>query len=302
MSALESKPIQTQTTGQSSLPSWLTDLAKSTATKASGIADKDYTGYTGPNPFGGQSEDTRSAFQGLRDWITGGGGAGTTATIDKVTSAGPQKVSTEGTFDGDGISKYMNTYTEAALNPALRKISESADAARLRLKSGATGAGSFGDARHGVVESGIDKNQSQAIGDTAGTFMNQAFRDAVSTRGADLGRQLQADTTTANFAEQGLGRQMAGATTRDNQQMGWLRTLLGAGQSQDARDTQAGQFDYGQFTEGRDWDKNQMSWLMQMLQGTPSDKTTTQTSEQTGGPSPWMALLGGLAQGVGSKI
>lgn len=301
MSFMESKPVQTNTTGTSSLPAWLTDLAKSTALKSQDIAGKGYQAWGGPNPYGGQSEDTRSGFQGLRDWITGGNG-GTSKAIEGVMTADAQKVATEGTFDGEGIDKYINKYTESALNPALRKITESADAARNRLKAGATSAGSFGDARHGVVESGIDKNQGIAIGDTAGQFMNQAFNQAVGARQNDLGRKLQADTTTASFAEQGLGRQMAGAQARDNQQMTWLRQLLGAGEYQDSRDTAAKQFDLGQFTEGRDWDKNQMTWLMQMLNGTPSDKTTTQTSSQTGGTSPWAALLGGLLQGVGGKI
>ena len=300
MSALESKPIQNNTTGTMTMPTWLTDLAKTTATGAAGIANKGYQAFPGANPYGGTSADTQSGFQKIRDLFAGSNG--TSAAISNVMNGAAPKVATEGTFDGEGIDKYMSKYTEGALNPALAKIAEAANAARLRARAGATSSGAFGDARHGVVENGINANESDSIGSTAGTFMNQAFGQAVGARQNDLGRKLNADQTTASLGAQRDGMTLNAAGQLDNQQNNRIRQLLGAGEYQDTRGTAADQFNYGQYTEGRDWDKNQQSWLMQMLQGTPTDKTSTGTSEQTGGPSPWMALLGGLAQGVGSKV
>lgn len=296
MSFMESKPTKTE--GSTTLPAWLTDAAKRNALRGEQISQQPYKAYGGPNPYG-MSDDSRAGFGMIRDWI-GGGYGGTRNAMTDVMNAGPQAVSTEGVFDGEGIDKHMNKYTEAALNPALRKVTEAADAARQRLKSGATAAGSFGDARHGVVESNVDKNQSIAIGDTAGQFMNQAFRDAVASRTSDLNRKLGADTTTAQFAETALGRKMAGARALDDQQSSWIQQLMGAGRYQDERESLAKDFNYRQFLEGRDWDKNQLNWLQALLSGTPTDKFSTQY--QTGGPSPWMSLLGGLAAGIGSKI
>jgi hypothetical protein len=300
MSALSSKPVQTNTSSTSSLPSWLTDIAKSNTMAASDVAKTPFTAYEG-NPYGGTSEDSRTAFQGLRDYISGGG-AGGNASIDKYMTTGPQKVATEGTFDAGDIDKYMNPYTEKALAPALRKIQESADAARLRLKSGATSSGSFGDSRHGIVESKLDANTSQAIGDTSSQFLMNAFRDAVSTKTGDINRQLGVDTTNAQLEERGLERGLTGAQAQQAQVLQQLQTLLGFGGAQEAKDEKAKLFDYEQFREGRDWEKNNLSWRTSLLAGTPADRTTTGTQTQEGGPSPWMYLLGGLAQGVGSKI
>jgi hypothetical protein len=297
MSMFSAKPVTTKST--TSLPSWLTDLAKGTAEKASDIASQGYTAYTGANPYGGTSEDSRSAFQGLRDWITGGGG-GSTDAITGYMSAPAQSVSTEGIFDGEGIDKHMNKYTDAALTPALRKISEAADAARNRAKSSATASGSFGDARHGIVENGINRNEATAIGDTSAQYMSQAFRDAVASRQSDLARALSAGTTNAQLAEGALGRQMTGAQALDNQQKDWLQRLLSAGQYQDTQNTAAKTFDYNTFLEGRDWDKNSTSWLMSLLQGTPTDKTTSNTQE--GGTSPWLSILGSALGTAATKI
>jgi hypothetical protein len=89
-------------------------------TKAQGITHQEYKPYTGPNPYGGISDDSRSSFQGVRDWISGGNG-GATGAIKDVMGAGPQTVGTQGTFDGEGLDKYMSKYTDAALNPAKMK-------------------------------------------------------------------------------------------------------------------------------------------------------------------------------------
>lgn len=298
MSALKSKPVVTESSGTQALPEWLTSMAKSTAEKGQEISTKPYEAYGGENPFA-LSNDSQSAFQALRDYVSGGNG-GVADAAKAYSSAPAQKVSAEGTFDGDGIGKYMSTYADAALTPALQKISAAADAARLRSKAGATSAGAFGDARHGIVESNIDKNETTAIGDTTGQFMNQAFQQAVAARQGDIGRKLTADTTNASLAETALGRLLSGATAGNGATLGGLMSLMNAGQYQDQLGASAANWNQSQFNEARDYDKSATSWLMSMLQGTPSDRTTTQTSTQTGGPSPWMNVIAGLAGGVGA--
>lgn len=291
----KNEPVRTgQTT---SLPGWATAAGEDLWRRGSD-AQKPFEGY-GSNPYGGTSDDARTAFQGFRDqmnWMQGDGANFFKGLMDRD----PMKVSTEGTFDAGDISKYMSPYVDNAMQPALAKISEAANAARGRVKSQATGAGSFGDARHGIAENAVNQNESQAIGDTASQFMQQAFNQAVATKQGDLGRKFQADQFNAGQDRQDIATK-AGLM---GQQQGMMNNLLGqlfqGGQYQDARDTQAGTFDYNEFLRGQGWDQQQIGFLSQLLGSLPMNRTSTTTQE--GGTGPGWGLAGGALAGLFSRI
>ena len=173
---------QESTTSTSSIPAWLEGVSQKVATKAGDLTDKPFESYTGQR-VADFSGDQMSAFQKLRDLVSGGE---TPAAIGKYTNAPAQNIGTERVVDEGGrlgqIADYMNPHVAGALQPALAKIQEQADAQRKRLSAGATSAGAFGDARHGVVESKLDQNTSQAMGDTASQFYMNAFDRAMGQR------------------------------------------------------------------------------------------------------------------------
>lgn len=284
-------------TQYSTLPDWATGAARDLWGDASG-ARKDFIGY-GSNPYGSTSDDSRAAFQGIRDqldWMRGAGGDFFSGLINRT----PQQISTKGTFDDGDISKYISPYVEGAMQPALAKISDAANAARNRVKAQATGAGSFGDARHGIAENAVNQNESQAIGDTASQFMQQAFREAVAAKQGDIARQLGVDQFNAQQGQQDIATKAGLFGQQQGMMNNILQQLLSGGQYQDSRATGAGTFDYNEFLRGQGWDQQQLGFLAQLLSGLPMNRMST--TERSGGAGPGWGLLGGALGGLFSKI
>jgi hypothetical protein len=284
------------TTATASMPDWMTNAGQDLWKQASGT-QKAFEGF-GANPFASTSDATKTATGGFGDqydWMTTGAGK---SMLDNLFSRGPQSVSTQGTFDAGDIDKYMNPYVDKALQPALAQITKAADAARNRAKAGATAAGAFGDARHGIVDNGINLNEGQAIGDTASKFYMDAFNQAVGTKQADINRQIGADTTNAGFNQQDFQDKAGLLGQQNSMQSQILQQLFGVGQDADDRAAKSGTFDYNEFIRGQGSDQSQLGFLQQMLSSLASSQDRTTTSTEKGGAGPGWALLGGALSGL----
>lgn len=301
------KDAEKKSETKTNIPQYVEDAGKLLVSKATDVAEKPFTPYTGDR-FAGFTPDQQTAFQKIRDLASSAPGVGQEALgmIRNYGNAPAQNVSTERVVDEKGrlgaISDYFNPYVDNALQPALRKIMEAADAQRKQIGASATSSGAFGDARHGVVESNLNRNTSTAIGDTASQFYTNAFDKAMANRAADLNRFLSADTTDANFAEQGLGRQLAGANSlvsnaqADQQrQLQVLQALLGAGNQQQGQAQLKKDFDFNEFMRQQGWDADVLGVLGAALAAAPYEKS--QTTTETGKDN---SLIGALGSVVGS--
>jgi len=92
----------------------------------------------------------------------------------------------------EDIARYMNPYTELALDPAARKIKEQAAIQRQMNKAKSAARGAFGTERQTQLEGLDSRNELLALQDLYGTGFGRAFDTAVSSSGADRARQLQA--------------------------------------------------------------------------------------------------------------
>lgn len=317
-----SKPVKNEQESTSSattstdLPDYVTDAGKTAVGIGTDLATKPWTAYSGPR-VADFSTDTQTAFGSLRDLLTKAmsSTAGETAARGALdyASAPSQSVGYQGTFDGD-ISKYISQYTDAALAPALKKIQEASDAARKRIGAGATSAGAFGDARHGILEARNQSDTAETMGNTAAQVYANAFDKAVATKQGDLARETATDTTNANFAETALGRLLQGTGSLVGQEGAAQGNLLQAIQSM----LTGGQMQTGQAQAQLDADKAehdetynyQLSGLDALLKAlkapaevtTTSEGTQTGTSTQSGGPSPWLSILGSALGTAATKI
>lgn len=323
MSFLKSKPIEQKQSGTSSsttttdLPDYVTDASKTAIGIGSDLALNPWKAYEGPR-VADFSTDTQTAFSGIRDLFNKAmssttGDTAVQGALD-YAKAPAQKIGFEGTFDSGDIAKYMNQYSDAALQPALRKIQEASDAARKRISAGATSAGSFGDARHGILEAKNQSDTAQAIGDTASQFFSSAFDKAVAAKQGDLTRKTATDTTNANFFEQALSRLLGGtgaAVTQQGASQGnilqAIQALLGGGQTQTAQDQAKLDAAKAQYEETNNNQLTALNALLASLKApyegtTTSSGTQTGTSTQTGGPSPWASILGAALGTAATKI
>lgn len=281
----------------SPIPTWLEGASKTLADKSLAQADKPFEAFTGDR-VADLTPDQMTAFQKLRDFISSG------ASVDPIKdamSAPAQNIGTERVVDEGGrlgaIKDYLNPYVENALTPALNRIQEQADARRKQINAGATAARAFGDARHGIVESTLDKNTSQAIGDTASNFMMGAFDKSMGTRAADLNRFGEVDKTNAQFGETALNREVSGATALQSQMLQQLQSLLQGGAIQQGNEQQGLDAVYQEFIRKYQHDPQQLQILANVLAKLPysQTKTTDETATQ-----PDNSLLGTAGSVVGS--
>lgn len=242
-------------------------------------------------------------------------------------------VGTERVVDETGrlgaIYDYMNPHTQNALQPAIQEIHEQGLRQRNDIGRGATMAGAFGDSRHGVVEGEQMRNEGRNVGELTYKGMNDAFNQAMQNRQSDLARMLGADTTNAQFldkdrdrtmeesirntdlrqrtneynanlSENTLNRLLASAdrwsniTDTDSDNKSKDASLLAAlGQQEQATKQK------GLDTEYQDWfdwihqGRDDVNFLMSILNGVPYEKSTVQSSGQQQS-NPAAGLFGSL--------
>jgi len=118
---------------------------------------------------------------------------------------GTERVVDEGGFLGK-ISDYMNPYIQDVLNPQLRELGNQLQLGRNDLGASEMMSGAFGDARHGIEESQLYKDNAQAATDLTGKAYSDAFNEAMGLRSGDEARKAQIDLSKAQFGDADAGR------------------------------------------------------------------------------------------------
>lgn len=201
----------------------------------SGLRDKGFEGYTGPQ-VANFSPQQQQSF-GLTDAIVGNGtGTKAAGLIDQYSGAPAQSVGAN--TIASQMSPYMSSYVEQALQPQLRQMDISNARDNAAVNSAATSAGAFGDARAGIEASNTRFNQNVQREGVIGSAYDQAFKTAIGAGGTDAGNKLTADTANANYAETALGRAVGGSSAMQglqNQQLGVAGAQNQMGQQQTAK-------------------------------------------------------------------
>jgi len=276
------------------------------------LSDKPFVAYTGDR-VADFSPDQLTAFQKLRDLI----GSAPNVSGESLqgarsyASAPSQSIGTERIVDENGqlgaISDYFNPHVDAALQPAIRKIMESADAQRKMIGAGATSSGAFGDARHGVVEGVLNRDTSQVVGDTAAKFYNDAWNTAMAERTSDLNRFKDTDTINANFNEAGLNRLLTGSGAVVDRvgadqamKLNQIQALLSGGNQQQGNAQAELDAGFQEFLRGQGWDFSVLEALSSALNAAPYPKTQT-TSKSGGSDNSILGTLGSIVGSVASS-
>ncbi len=291
------KEQETEQQTVASVPNYITEAGQNLLTQSQELADKPFESYTGER-VAGFSGDQQTAFQELRNLVSNRPNVVGEA-LDGARSYGSapaQEISTERVVDEGGrlgaISDYFNPYDDNALQPAIRKIMEAADAQRKRISAGATSAGAFGDARHGILERDLDFETSSAIGETSAQFFKDAFDRAMGHRQTDLSRFNATDQNNASFDEAALNRQLTGSTSLldmsgkdQTTALQAIQALLTSGGVQQGNEQAGLDADYGEFLREYGHEFSILDALGAALSGVPYERTqtTTQTTPDNSG-------------------
>lgn len=280
---------------ETKLPDWMNDAGEFLVGYGTDLANKPFQAYTDPR-VAGFSDDQTNAFQMLRNVISGAPNIGPEVLegIRTAANAGPQSVGTERLVDEGGrlgaMADYINPYTDARLTPVIRRIEEAADQERKRIGAGATMAGAYGDARHGVREAQLARDKNLAISEAAGTAHADAFDKAMAGRSGDVARFLQTDLANAGYSEAALNRLLggstallAGATGDQDRLLKQVQALLGSGGQQQALGQAGLDAQFQEFLRRYGHDFNIMNALAGVLKSTPTSNTVTESRPDNSG-------------------
>jgi hypothetical protein len=275
-------------------PGFISDASKKSVESAYKILNKPFTAYTG-DLTAGLTPDQDSAFSMIRS-IAGSENpylSDIEGLYKKFANAGPQTVSAPSLL-GSGvdaskasIQDYMNPYISGVLDPTLREFDRSWQKQQQSINAGATMAGAFGDARHGVSESAALRDSQQQRTDAVNKAYSDAFGAASGLRAQDVANLISTGTTNAGLAETALQRAITGGTALqglDQYQTGrsvdLAKTLADAGKTQ--QDTKQADLSakYQEFLRGQGWDEQQASTFAKILAMQPNQSTTTTTESK----------------------
>ena len=316
----------TQTVNQVSIPPEIMPYATSTlaAAKQQLFKTSPTGDITGMQPYVPYSEDPSKYIAGFSPLqstsFTGAAGLttpsayGTAMGMTGATAADTARLA--GAAAGAGtdyarmatspgaMSAYMNPYLEASLAPQLNAIQRQGDIQSQLAASQATGSGAFGGTRSALAQNLAQQNALMAKQQAIGQGYNQAYNQAQQAMqyGAGLGLQGQ-QAGLAGLGQVGqlagqLG-QLGGAQLQAQQGNIALQNQLGAQQQQQQQNiiNQAIQ----NYATAQQYPMMQLGTMMDLVRGTPTQITGTQTYQAP--PSPISQLAGLGIAGLGlSKV
>ena len=264
----------------SSLPAWLQEYTRALSGQATAVAGSPYQGYAAPNNAATYGEDTGR--------VAGANPMSTQAYQQIQANQGSYKPYTDYASQTlpQAIGSYMSPYTDSVVNRIAqlgqRNLSENL---MPQVNSTFTGSGQFGSTRNA-------------------DFMNNALRDANESI---MGQQAQAlESGYQNAATNALNDMSRyGALGQLQQQLGYQDSSMLdiAGQQQQAQQQKNMDLSYQDYNTQNDYQKNQLSFLSDIIRGMPVSQTgyTTQSTVSGNGVplSPLAAAAAGFASAKG---
>lgn len=193
------------------------------------------------------------------------------------------------------MSAYMNPYLSASLAPQLAEMNRQGQIAAQQAASQATASGAFGGTRSALAQNEAARNAMMAQQQLIGQGYNQAYNQAQQAMqyGAGLGLQGQ------QAGLQGLGQvgQMAGQLgALGGQQLQAQQGILGLQNQLGAQQQQQQQNIINQaiqnYATAQQYPMLQLGTMMNLVRGTPTQITGTQTYQAPPSPISQLAGLG----------
>ncbi len=245
--------------------------------RGSAEAAKPYTPYTGQRVAGFAPEQQQAfantvANQG--SWMP------LFSNAQTATQAGGQSW-----IDPGVIDSYIGPFQHAVTDIAARDLTRDYGAQEKLRRGRSAQTASWGGAREGVSDAASQRDFIQQLSDLYSTGAEKAYQSGLGAFQGDRAAKQQTGGAFASLAQMFPQLQMQDSAA--------LEAVGGARQEQQQRELDSAQ---QQFIEGRDWNKDQLSWLASLMQQTPAPTSTTQSG---GGASTSGQVLGGI-QSLGS--
>lgn len=191
------------------------------------------------------------------------------------------------------MGRYMSPYTQLALEPQMREAARQSAMQGQMNQAQAAQRGAFGGSRTAIMEAERQRNLGQLQSDIYGKGMQTAFEQARQAQqfGADLGLRGAglAGQTAATLGQ--LGQ------TQFGQDEAAIRAKAAAGAQQQQLDQQKLTQGYQDFLSQRGYEREQLSFLSDILRGVPMSQTSYQMYQAPASFASQAAQLGAGAYG-----
>ena len=284
----EPTPVNTTQTVVNQLPAYEQEARQRLYTKASEVANSPYQPYPGPR-LADFTPDQSNAFDLTRANV----GSYIPGMYNAFTALGRSAQ----TFPEANLSGYLNPYSQAVTDIAAREAQRTWDVNRQQINDAAVKAGAFGGSRHGIAEAEGQRNVNQQLSDIYLKGGESAFRNAAQLFNADADRLLKAGTQYGTLAGMGQAYGLKDAAA-----------LQAVGEAQQQQGQKSLDLAYQNFTQQRDYPREQVNWLSNIIKGTSLPSGSTTTGQQLVPQSSPLAQVAGLATtglgiyGLGSSM
>jgi hypothetical protein len=191
------------------------------------------------------------------------------------------------------MGRYMSPYTQLALEPQMREAARQSALQGQLNQAQAAQRGAFGGSRTAIMEAERQRNLGNLQSDIYGRGMQTAFEQAQRAQqfGADLGLRGAglAGQTAATLGQ--LGQ------TQFGQDEATIRAKAAAGAQQQQLDQQKLTQGYQDFLSQRGYEREQLSFLSDILRGVPMSQTSYQMYQAPASFASQAAQLGAGAYG-----
>jgi len=267
-------PVETTNITTTEIPKYIAEPTADIIGEAMDVGKEAYIPYSGPR-LAGLSQIEKDAITQAQ--AMGGVGAlrGSQA-FTAATAAGAPALG--------GVTPYMTDYNQKVADIAAQKMRDQSAIEQQNIAAKAAGAGGLDSSRFAILEAERQKNLTTGLGDLYTKAQASAYQTALKAAQQDKAQQLRSAMGMGTTAAQGQTMEMSDVA----QQLGIGQ--LGRGLEQTALD-----IGYTDFLSERDYPKEQLGFVSNIIRGAPFPQKTTTTGQiPQAQPRPWGQQMLGL--------
>ena len=272
-------PVETTSISTTEIPRYIAEPTADIIGEAMDVSREAYIPYGGARLAGlTQAEQDAMAQAQAMKGISGLRG---TEAYTAATAAGAPALG--------GISSYMTDYQQKVADIAAQQMRDQSAIQQQQIAQKATEAGGLDSTRFGIMEAERQKNLTTGIGDLYTKAQASAYSTALKASQQDQAQQLRS----------AMGMGVTGGQAQ-SMEMADIQQQLGVGGLERGMQQTGLDIGYTDFLSERDYPKEQLGFVSNIIRGAPYPMKTTGISQipQAQPRSPFQQMLGLGMQGM----
>ena len=273
-------PVETTNITTTEIPKYIAEPTADIIGEAMDVSKEAYVPYTGPRLAGLSQMEKDAAAQAQA--MKGIGALRGTQAYTAATAAGAPAIG--------GVGQYMTDYNKKVADIAAQKMKDESAIQQQGIAAKAVQAGGLDSTRFAIQEAERQKNLTTGLGDLYTKAQASAYQTALKAAQQDKAQQLRSGMAMGTLGAQAQTMEQADIA----QQLGI--GALGRGLDQTALD-----ISYTDFLSERDYPKEQLGFVSNIIRGAPFPSKTTSVGQiPQAQPAPFLQQAMGLGmQGLG---